>query len=68
MPSKKLKPLDLKEDVERYEARSEQKDVKFERCDHKDIKAVKDRLICSCGAVFTGSRLKEIFDFFTKKI
>ena len=65
--AKKLKPLKFDEEVKKYEAVSEQKEVKFDRCDHKDATVDRDRIVCSCGAVWTGSRLNELFDLLTKR-
>ena len=62
----KLPPLDLKEE-EKFEALSEKKEVKFVKCPHKDVKFLNDKLICKCGAVWSGSRLQELFDLLTKK-
>ena len=65
--SSRLEPLDLSEEVDKYEAKSEQKNVKFKRCVHKGVKYDNGKLICTCGAVWTGPRLQELFDLLTKK-
>ena len=64
---KKLPPLDLKEEAEKFEALSESKEVKFVKCNHSKVKFAKDGLLCPCGAYWMGSRLQEMFDFLTKK-
>jgi hypothetical protein len=49
MPSD-LPPLDFKEDVEKYEAFEEKKEVSFPKCNHSKAKIVDGRLRCTCGA------------------
>ena len=63
----KLTPLDLKEEVEKFEAFSEKKEIKFDRCKHKDVKYVDGKIVCPCGAAWAGPRLQELFDLLTKK-
>ena len=67
MSKSKLPPLDLKEDVEKYEAFSEQTEVSLKRCSHSQIKYTNGKLQCSCGVGYTGSRLNEIYELLTKK-
>ena len=67
MPSKKLKPLELKEDNKRYKARHESKKVKFEKCPHNKVEFKHGALVCPCGASWTGARLQELFDLLTKR-
>lgn len=62
-----LPPIDLKEDIGRYEAFNEQKEIKFDNCKHKDVKHVGNQLLCGCGASWSGERLSELFDFLTKR-
>ncbi len=63
----KLPPLDLTEDVTKFEALSEKKEIKFVKCPHKKVKFVDGKLVCPCGAVWTGNRLNELFDFLIKR-
>lgn len=63
----KLPPLDLKEEVEKYEAFTEKKELNFTKCDHKEVKFVGDGLRCVCGAGWQGERLNELFELLTKK-
>ena len=63
----KLNPLDLTKEVERFEAFSEKKEVKFDKCQHKGVKFQDGQLVCPCGASWSGPRLQELFDLLTKK-
>jgi len=67
MNSKKLPPLDLKEEADKFEALYETKEVKFDKCKHKGVSFKNGMLICTCGASWSGPRLQELFDLFTKK-
>jgi hypothetical protein len=53
--SSNLAPLDLTEEVEKYEAFEEKREVAFVKCPHKHTKIVNGRLKCSCGAGWTDS-------------
>ena len=63
----KLPPLDLKEDVEKYDAFTEKKEINFTKCDHKGVRFEKGKLICTCGVGWEGERLNELFELLTKK-
>lgn len=55
MPSDiKLPPLDFREDVNKYEAFSESKEVEFTKCPHKETKIVDGTLKCKCGCGWSG--------------
>ncbi len=60
-----LPPLDLEEE-KKFEAFGEKKEIKFEKCSHKNVKFQDGMLICPCGASWSGPRLNELFDLFTK--
>lgn len=64
-----LPPIDLKEDIEQYQALSESKEINFPRCDHKDIEFVKELhlLKCVCGVAYSGERLSELYETLTKR-
>lgn len=66
MNSSKLPPLNLKEDVEKFEALSEKTEIAFQRCKHKQAEYDKDRgeVRCPCGASWTGARLNELLAAF----
>lgn len=57
-----LPPLDHKEDIEKYEALHEKKEIVFSGCKHPQITFDKDKheLRCICGVAFTGPRLHEL--------
>ncbi len=63
-----LPPLNHKEDVERYEAYEEKKNVDFKGCKHKEVSFFQDKheLRCVCGASWTGARLHELYKALTK--
>lgn len=63
--TKKLPPLNLQEDNEKYKAFSESKKIEFVKCNHKNIKFVNGELRCSCGVVYTGQRLGELYKLLT---
>lgn len=50
----KLPPLDFREDVKKYEAFSEEKEVVFSKCPHKQTKIFNGTLKCKCGAGWSG--------------
>lgn len=46
----KLEPLDFTEEVKQYEAFSESKEVKLEKCPHKNTQIIDGKLKCkNCG-------------------
>lgn len=51
-----LPPLDFKEEVEKYEALSERKEVFFKKCPHKQTKLTDNGLRCACGVSWYGPR------------
>lgn len=63
-----LPPIDFKED-KKYDHYSESKEVKFEKCNHSDVKIANGELRCKCGIAWagTGSEIKKLFDVLTKK-
>lgn len=63
----KLPPLNVKEDVEKFDAFSETKEINFTKCDHKQVKFEQGRLRCVCGSSWEGERLNELFELLTKK-
>lgn len=65
MSKSNLPPLDTSEDVKKYEAHSESKEIKFQKCTHKQVKYVNESLQCPCGAGWTGSRLDELYKVLT---
>ena len=67
MNSKKLPPLDLTEDNDKFEARHESKEINFGKCDHHQVHFQNGMLVCPCGSAWSGPRLQELFDLFTKK-
>lgn len=65
--SSKLPPLELKEEVEKYESFSESKEILFNKCKHKDTFIENGVLRCRCGAAWQGERLAELVELFNKK-
>lgn len=63
----KLPPLDLKEEADKFKALYETKEIKFDRCKHKNVKFQNGMLVCPCGASWSGPRLQELFDLLAKK-
>ena len=53
----KLPPLNVKEDVEKFDAFSETKEINFIKCEHKQVKFENGRLKCVCGSGWEGERL-----------
>ena len=66
MASDKLPPLDLESDKE-YQPYSETRKVTLKRCSHKEARIENGQLRCKCGAVWTGFRLSELQEFFSKR-
>jgi len=62
-----LKSLDFSKEIKKYKAFSEKKELNFGRCSHRDVHFDKGYLVCPCGSSWSGERLNELFDFFTKK-
>lgn len=65
MPSK-LPPLDLKEDIEKYEALNEAKEIKLIQCTHKHATIDRNTVKCPCGAAWTGTRIHELYKLLTQ--
>lgn len=63
----KLKPIDFNEDIKRYDAKQEARDVKMPKCRHKELTydATRAEARCKCGAAWTGIRLQELHDLFS---
>lgn len=64
-----LPKLDLKEDIEKYDALAEKLDVKFVQCDHKGalINDTRTALVCKCGVAWGGQRLGELKELLDKQ-
>lgn len=59
--SENLQPLNLDEEVQKYEAFAETTEVSLKKCKHKTVRYEKNAIICTCGASWTGSRLDELY-------
>lgn len=56
-----LKPLDLKKEVKDYEAFSEEKELKFERCPHRNTEIKDGELRClNCSAAWSGPGINRL--------
>lgn len=53
---------DINEQVDKYESFQEKKDIKFNKCSHKDVKFVGNSLKCKCGAAWSGARLADLYE------
>jgi hypothetical protein len=62
MSSSDLPPIDVKEEIEKFQAFSESKEVVFSQCLHKSTEYDKEKaeLRCNCGAAWSGERLNEL--------
>lgn len=60
--SSNLKPISelLAEDIKKYEAFSESKDISFNKCLHKNLTIANGELRCKCGISWSGPRLHEL--------
>lgn len=69
MPSEnKLPPIDSKEDIAKYKALSEEKELNFDKCPHNDLEYKKQSLICKkCGVSWGGPRLGELYKLLTER-
>ena len=56
----KLPPIDTSEDVEKYEAFEEIRQVNFKGCSHRNVEIKDGKAICTCGAGWEGPRLNEL--------
>ena len=54
MPSD-LPPLDFTEEIEKYEAKEERKEVAFPKCNHSKAVIKEGRLHCRCGVSYYGT-------------
>jgi hypothetical protein len=62
-----LKPLNFQKEQKKYEAFSEERELSFARCPHKQAKMVGNELRCPCGASWTGPRIRELKKILTGK-
>lgn len=60
--SSKLPPLDLTEEIAKYDAKAYVKNVELIKCCHKQVVYDKEKgeLKCPCGVAFAGPRLGEL--------
>lgn len=57
----------IKEEHEKYEANQEIKEIPKDKCNHKGkVKFILNELRCACGAAWSGSGIKQLFDKFNK--
>lgn len=62
-----LPPLDTTEDVEKYDALAESKEIDHNVCKHVNARMVGQELRCPCGAGWTGPRLHELLQILQKR-
>lgn len=63
----KSKPLDLTEDIDKYKAYEERKELSSDRCDHKSVKHKDGVLLCTCGASWSGPQLDKLYKLLTER-
>lgn len=56
----------LKEDVDRFEALQETKEIKFKKCKHKNIRYCDGGIRCTCGAGWFGSNVDKLWKLLVK--
>lgn len=62
--SQEKKTLD--EEVKKYEAKEEKREVKFNKCPHKEIEYVNGSIRCRCGVGWSGANLDKLFYLLTR--
>jgi len=55
-----LPPLDFKEDIEKYDAKFQSKEVSFKKCPHTQTELKEGTLRCICGASWSGTNLHKL--------
>lgn len=55
----------LLEDVEKYEARAESKEISFKKCNHKSLVKTPGMIRCKCGAAWGGPGLDRLYKALT---
>lgn len=65
---KTLPPINHKDDIDSFQAFTEQKEVSFKQHNHKNVyfDDLRHELRCTCGAAWTGERLHELERLLTK--
>ncbi len=62
----KLPPIEHTEDIQKYSARVETKEVDFKNCKHTNVRFKDGDLVCDCGASWSGPRLDELYKLLKK--
>ena len=57
----------LKEDIKKYEAHAESKELSFKKCPHKDLVRTPGGLQCKCGVGYSGPGLDRLYKALTGK-
>lgn len=55
-----LPPIDTTDEVEKYEAHTEQKELVSAKCSHKRAEYRNGEVRCYCGAAWSGERIHEL--------
>lgn len=63
----KSKPLDFKEDKDKYEAFEEKKELSSTKCLHTSVKHKNGALTCTCGASWSGPKLDTLYKLLTSR-
>lgn len=61
MNSKKLPPIDFKEEVDNFKAYQENTDVKLNKCSHENIKVENGEIRCACGSAWSGPGIERLY-------
>jgi hypothetical protein len=63
------KAKEIKEEVKKFEAHSESRELSKERCDHKNkVKIVGHELRCSCQAAWSGPQIETLYKLLTTSV
>lgn len=65
---RKLPPLDLSEDIQKYQAKEEQVDISQKtKCKHKNLTLGEGFIRCACGMEWAGPRLNELYNLLMER-
>ena len=56
----KIDPIDTSEEIEKYKAHSESRELDSKRCKHERAEYKDGEVRCVCGAAWSGERIHEL--------